>query len=697
MRRNWAALVSFLPFRSSLNYEVAKRFTCVCVGVGCMPARWRRSDFRIVLGGAHVKEEKKDGEEYLRYFRTLNRDTTEYDKDNAQNVTFGPKRKEVMDFDNGPRCHNVRVEQVFGGHSISVSVTFEITRLLDPYPEYSATDPRNPRNPANRPAIDADKCVGVISNRWSISESLDEEFKTSIAISGTLVVKSREYKPMAMRLMVTPLMFPYAKMASRSFQTDPTGLRLDYTYVMREHGIAPPPGIANWEASYIEDTKEGGITMASVDARVKGTALPPINSVTGKRMSIWEYKQFMISVLYRIIQSRLHYKRGPFAAVMSFVDQLYNTRIINIRVIESVHDNSIQMSAVARITESNVIDSFGLRLQFVGWEIVFGNQPYDPRWWPIPDAYPWDHAGATEAYKQYGTFYDCYLQKPYTDFHAMPRAPIGPEQQSRPGVTQPTATKPSLGNPGSLGFAGLNQETLLPVPPNPNPEGDVSILVNPNLPAHPNVVNGDHPPGKSVKDYGLSASTGIADRQLAGATYFTFRGSAKYETISGQRNVPLSVPRTEKVRRPNGEEIEIVNHTASIRLFPDQAKRTIQMVATRLNAPPEIPQMLPMAIEDKVIAYMNVAEVMYDSPMMTDTGQDALYSAEVKYQFVLSQPPAPPQLVQGSTNSYDQPNHKLRYLKNPQIKEDYQKPIEWGTIQPTDFAFLDQREAKPIE
>lgn len=147
-------------------------------------------------------------------------------------------RDTVIDANQGPKPLNASV-QIIGGQFMRVQLTIEVCRCLcEEVPGGEGPTP---------PVRDARKVEGVISNKWSVSESLDQNWATTHTIEGTLVVKDQRYKAMAMRTMVHPRLFPYAKLESREYAVDKSGLKLGYRFVIKERGSAPPPGIVDWD------------------------------------------------------------------------------------------------------------------------------------------------------------------------------------------------------------------------------------------------------------------------------------------------------------------------------------------------------------------------------------------------------------------------------------------------------------------
>ena len=192
-------------------------------------------------------------------------------------------RRDVIDCDSGPKTSNVRVLKIDGGRAFRVQVTIEVCRFI----KAKETDSDIP------PARDAAKVEGVMSNRWSIRESLDEEWKTAIAVEGVLIVSDHRYKADSMRLMTSTHLIPYAKLTGREFYVSEDGLTLQYRYNMQERGPAPPKLIVDWDGTFTERSDQSAITVSVYNAKVKGVVSPP------NGWTLAQYKAYMLDILMK--------------------------------------------------------------------------------------------------------------------------------------------------------------------------------------------------------------------------------------------------------------------------------------------------------------------------------------------------------------------------------------------------------------
>ena len=250
-----------------------------------------------------------------------------------------------------------------------------------------------------------------MSNRWSIRETLDEDWKTSIAVEGVLVISDQRYKADSMRLMTSVHLIPYAKLTHREFYKSEDGLTLQYRYQMTERGPAPPPLVIDWDGTYTEKSDQSAITISIYKAKVKGTATPP------NGWGLARYKAYMYNVLLRMVMSRItldpnNPNRLPGNNPHSHIIKDYT-------VIEVLGKPELSIDVVVQNTSDPLFIDFQHRLLRMGQNFEFAN--YDPRWWPIPPAFPWDVASMNSEKLNIGSHFDMFPQTPQDQWHGKPR------------------------------------------------------------------------------------------------------------------------------------------------------------------------------------------------------------------------------------------------------------------------------------
>lgn len=292
-------------------------------------------------------------------------------------------RKPYVDCNNGPRPISVTVSQIFGGKAMRVVFEIEICRrrvatgFIDPTIVPSSVEPDN----------------RVISNRWSLSESKDENWVTTKTMEGTLRVMHSSYWPHAMRYLCIPPLLSGYRRHSQKFVSDPTDLVLKYQIEDRQQHAAAPWPIISWSGTHSEATAGNGVTQTgSVHLKVTGP--------------LYVDKRWLIGRAGQILVSRLEgvAKTNP--------ETDYKTILKELAIIDHLHEPTIEMRANVRYT-SEEYKWMAMRVNKMGLPL---NQTltiagYSPKSHPVP--LPYD--SETPA----GIF-NCYLQHPVSVWHDMP-------------------------------------------------------------------------------------------------------------------------------------------------------------------------------------------------------------------------------------------------------------------------------------
>lgn len=155
------------------------------------------------------------------------------------------------DVNNGPKPRVVDVQRIVGSNSLWVE--FEV--------ETTVVECRGGGNVSG----------GVISNRWSAGDDIDENQYTTRTIRGRLRVSSVEANPQAYRsLFMPPLQDTFVRQSINTV-TSMDGLTVDYTIVDREVYATPPYPLSKFSGTYTVSTGINGVTMhAEVSVRGEG-------------------------------------------------------------------------------------------------------------------------------------------------------------------------------------------------------------------------------------------------------------------------------------------------------------------------------------------------------------------------------------------------------------------------------------------
>ncbi len=531
------------------------------------------------------------------------------------------KRNDHIDCNNGPLPVAVNVS-IVGGRLLRVQFTIEVCVNIC----------RGDTPPDVPPVRDSRKVKGVLSNRWSVSEDLDANFCTTHNIDGVLVVSDHRYKAQAMRTMVHPGLFPYAKLESRRFTVDPTGKKLAYNFVIREVGNAPPKGLVDWSATYSESSAMGTANQFGVmNISVRGSIKRPANQTQQQQ------KTMLLRLIYVIIQSRLtginrKWKQLPGNNPASCI-------VDNCVITEDLKSPSLEARVHVRHTGSDM-DSFGMRLENMGKPITLEN--YDPRWWPIPGYFQYDVTSendekATERWG--GSYFEQYNQSPCDMWHSLPRgaktdeiALATAEESSGYDHHPPSETKKPKHD-----FFATFEAYAAPVMDGETP---VSIYERP-------VAASDR--------FGLDMSD--ENKNFA---YLSWDSYVRLETTSGMVQLPFSQPYVPSLpgtdppdpEEPDPEEPESEDpapppppydsgRTAvTVSLHSPIAQRVISIKAVRSGAWPKAPA--PVMLLERDTGYTETLlshKSALDTPKLGGDNATMVYAIQSEFVYALSRPP----------------------------------------------------------
>lgn len=294
-------------------------------------------------------------------------------------------RADYIDCEGGPHPMNVRIEQIFGGRAMRVNATFKVCRKVC---DSSFVDAK----PDEDPNIQSSPFV--LSNRWYLDESKDDNWVTTKTLQGTLKTAHPTYFSQLYRsLVLPPLMKGYYRV-NQSFVSDTTNTTLKYRVTDRQmHAFAPPPAI-KWNGTHTESTtKQGARQTANVSVRLQGP--PGVN------------KSDLIAAAGRVITSRiasLQNKDKPAG------QDSYETVLQNLNIVDHLGEPTIEMSASALYTSAEY-KWLAMRVKTMTREDDdFDIDGYVPTEAPVP--LPYD--SATPA-----GIMGCYLQHPCSVWHGI--------------------------------------------------------------------------------------------------------------------------------------------------------------------------------------------------------------------------------------------------------------------------------------
>jgi len=170
------------------------------------------------------------------------------------------------DLCNGPKITRCEIESIQGPAIFRVQWTVELC-LLHCFP-----------GSTNYGAIDSDvgKAGGprrgnqVLSNRWSVIDTVDGDMQTTRTFTGILRAATANINPNAFRRWVVPVLSYGYRIFSMTFETSPDGMTLNYTIVHKEIEYSAPYPATTWDFEWTLTTGDGMLGEAEGSVRLKG-------------------------------------------------------------------------------------------------------------------------------------------------------------------------------------------------------------------------------------------------------------------------------------------------------------------------------------------------------------------------------------------------------------------------------------------
>ena len=563
-------------------------------------------------------------------------------------------RQDVLDCDNGPKPMNISVGPLAGSRVFRVSISFEICRpivsLSDSDEETLSYDPRTAK--------------GVMKNRWSVSDSIDEKGAVTHRIRGTLAVSDIRYKANAMRLMAFPLAFPFARLAGRENEVSEDGKTLGYTIAFKHAGNAPPLGVRDYEAKYTEEASIGTKSgyFGSMHINVKGwyhrSTDNPAILVTDQQQ-----KYLLLRGAITLLYSRI---RGINSLWNPLPGQNpSNVLLRQFKVVENTKEPELDLFCAVQFQDSDGDrKEFPARLASLGAPINIAG--YDPKWWPIDNE--WGRLLNEDVNNIFlrSTFIPKSGEGAAGDIDYMnqQRHKSGEWAYMTPRITQlpkasgdnrtHTPTSTSGTTPTSPG--SISPETILTTP-NPLPVGTAfTAYVSQDLKGY-TVLSTLAP--RSASSVGMQ--TGISDVQQSGFSYLTWHSETLNETSSGLVQLPLSSPRVTPISQLGfipavGESVTAKQTAVVVRLHAGASKRIYSVTAERIGDWPEMPKPTPIIVRRKTtVPYpgspdsssvvTNIERLLNFEfmPEFHDVAMDGctnLYKIHARYEYALDMPVA---------------------------------------------------------
>lgn len=161
------------------------------------------------------------------------------------------------DVDDGPRCLQFDIIHMAADNIYKVAYTFEVNLVL-------CTDDSKSAGNTN----------GVLSNRWSVTDSWDHNKRTIRTYSGSLELATSQFSPHWFRYLVVPPLQPGMRRDYGVFTATEDGKHLQYTITDTEIAIACPAPANKWKIDHTETAvaNDGLKVQSSCEVVLEGSS-----------------------------------------------------------------------------------------------------------------------------------------------------------------------------------------------------------------------------------------------------------------------------------------------------------------------------------------------------------------------------------------------------------------------------------------
>ena len=318
------------------------------------------------------------------------------------------------DVDNGPKPKNFRVLQIIGAKCLRVAFEIECAKLVC---QGGVT--------INASGSALGVMPVVLSNRWTVDESMDENLFITRTIAGEMRLSTAVS---ATKILAKSLVVPGLENGFRrtglDFSVDKTGLECTYRIVDKQVHTAAPWPATKLNARHSQSTSDGINMISEVSVEIEG---PP---AADKKMLLARALQVVDAKLnFAVLEAQFRKRYMP--EHISITDYIGDTNRIEVlaRFLETPGDD---VGAVQQMF-GNLRKHMGSPLQLPD---VSGHS-YDPMVSMSPPIYGYNPPSGsrpvgTERRPSILLLLQCYLQQPCYDVHGIAKfqgTPIGDDSE----------------------------------------------------------------------------------------------------------------------------------------------------------------------------------------------------------------------------------------------------------------------------
>lgn len=320
------------------------------------------------------------------------------------------------DVNNGPKPLRFQILQIVGAKLLRVAFEIECAKVICPTTTYTSDG-----YPAGALPV-------VLSNRWSVSEEMDENAFITRNITGKLRLSAAVGSTgVDAKYLVIPGLERGFRRAAVNFSTDKAGLDCEYHVTDRQVHTAAPWPATKMSVQHHHSTEEGVNMRNEVHVELEG---PPHAD-----------KKLLLSRAIQIIDAILNFaamygeegRKRYFPEVVEYTDFIGEHNRVNahVRFLETPYKDTDENIA---ILFGNLRENMGKPLELP--DVAEQSWPYDPQWSdPHTSIYGYTPPGKTdpggERRPTVLMLLQCYLQQPCIDQHGIAKA-----EAQYPGETE---------------------------------------------------------------------------------------------------------------------------------------------------------------------------------------------------------------------------------------------------------------------
>jgi len=158
-----------------------------------------------------------------------------------------------IDLNNGPKTRVFEVTQIAGNKLFRVEVEFELCTVQ-----------------CGGEAGITENDSGVLSNRWSVTDEIDQNFMTTRTFNGRLRAATSVVNVNSFRALIAPPLSGGFRRDRMTFTATEDGLALAYTIVDREVAFSPPAPATSWSYTHKESTASAKMVTSEVTVSLGG-------------------------------------------------------------------------------------------------------------------------------------------------------------------------------------------------------------------------------------------------------------------------------------------------------------------------------------------------------------------------------------------------------------------------------------------